>query len=153
MLRTLDLFFLLREHYELTFSVRHPSVIPDHESRHTSAYVRIRQHTSTHVSTRNIRQRTSSYVNIRQCTSYVSTRQDTSVHVNTRQHTQHTSSYVIISQHTTVYAGVRQLTSTYIGIRQHTSAYKVSNTSSRSGGGAGVGLDILFIRQVRPRMG
>jgi hypothetical protein len=108
----------------------------------TSAYVRIRQHTSAYVRQEHrgpCCQHTSAYVydSIRQLTSaYVSIRQhkfDKSIEalaVSTRQHTS-TSAYVRIRQHTSAYVRQEhrgpccQHTSAYIfvSIRPHTSAY------------------------------
>jgi hypothetical protein len=72
--------------------------------------VRMRLHMSL------IRQHTSAYVRVRQHTpEYVSKRKKPAVRV--RLHMSH------IRRHTSAYASIRQHTSAYVSIRQHTPAY------------------------------
>jgi hypothetical protein len=102
--------------------------------RHTSAYVRIRPHTSACVSMR-IRQHASAYVSIHLEGAEEDERHQpkhTSAYVSIHPHT---SAYVIIRKHTPwgcgggwappaqAYVSIRQHTSAYVSIRQHTSAY------------------------------
>jgi hypothetical protein len=105
------------------------------ESASSSAYVRIRRHTSAYV---RIRQHTSAYVSIRPHTSaYVSIR---AAHLSRERFLlsirPHTSAYVRIRPHTSAYVRIRPHTSAYVRIRPHTSAY-VLRTSPESASSSG----------------
>jgi hypothetical protein len=95
--------------------------------QHTSAYGRIRPHSSRHRHFHIHRQpqrlllHTSAYVSIRQHTSaYVSIRQPKRLLLPRRS--LHTSAYVSIRQHTSAFVGIRRHASAYVSVRQHTSA-------------------------------
>jgi len=136
------LVFVLEQHREEIQVLAHLLTA----TRHTSAYVSIRQHTSAYVS---ILQHKSAYVGIRQHTSaYVSIRQHTSTYVSIRQHkSAHVSipalhrplassslaAYPVLHlvesalQVTEAHDAAGDLRapprSAYVSIRQHTSAY------------------------------
>jgi isocitrate/isopropylmalate dehydrogenase len=88
------------------------------------AYVRIRQHTSAHVSIRQTYSFGSAPTRIRPHSSaFVSIRQHTSAYVSIRQTYSFASAPTRIRPHTSAYVSLRQHTSVYVSLRQYTSAY------------------------------
>jgi hypothetical protein len=104
--------------------------------QHTSAYARIRQHTRLSqqpawlVRRKQCSIATSAYVSIRQHTSsYVIIRQQTPACVSICQHT---PAYARTRQHTSAHVSIRQHTPAHVSIRQHTGGACAAETSRDS---------------------